>query len=88
MSDPAQAANVLNIRVRSQQGEEVLFKIKQHTQMEKVIKAFSDKVGIEPASLRLTFDGERVTGDQTAADLELADGDVLDVMEFQIGGGL
>lgn len=84
MSD--EQPQIINIRVRSQQGEEILFKIKPHTVMDKVIKAFSDKIGVDPSTLRLTFDGQRVTGTQTAAQIELNDGDVLDIMEFQVGG--
>eukprot|EP00461_Guttulinopsis_vulgaris_P004540 UN04542 len=88
MSEQAPAANQLNIKVRSQQGEEVYFKIKPHTTMQKIINAFADRIGVDPGSLRLTFDGSRVKPEDTAESLDLQDNDVIDVMEFQVGGGL
>jgi small ubiquitin-related modifier len=81
-----QQQSVISIRVRSQQGEEVFFKIKPTTMMEKVIRAFADKLGVDAGALRLTFDGERVQGNKSAQEIGLQDGDVLDVMEFQVGG--
>jgi small ubiquitin-related modifier len=54
--------------------------------MEKVIRAFCEKVDIDMATVRLTFDGRRVEPTQTPTDLSLEDGDILDVLEQQIGG--
>lgn len=80
------APQVISIKVRSQHGEEVFFKIKPHTVMEKVIKAFAERIGTDQSSIRLTFDGQRILPTQTAAELELQDNDVIDVMEFMVGG--
>jgi len=60
--------------------------VKPHTKMEKVIRAFCEKVDIDMATVRLTFDGRRVEPTQTPTDLSLEDGDILDVLEQQIGG--
>ena len=38
-------------------------------------------------SVRFLFDGNRVSANQTPADLEMEDGDVIDVMVEQQGGG-
>lgn len=86
MSDPAEKT-VLSIRVRSQQGEEVYFRIKPHTVMQKVIKAFSEKLGADSSTIRLMFDGQRVDPNTTASEVGLQDNDILEVMEFQVGGG-
>lgn len=54
--------------------------------MEKVIKAFADKLGLDPTSIRLSFDGERISPSSTPSDLGLEDNDVIDCLEQQIGG--
>lgn len=54
--------------------------------MEKVIKAFADKLGIDVSSIRLSFDGERISPSSTPAELGLEDNDVIDCLEQQIGG--
>ena len=42
---------------------------------------------MEPAQVRLVFDGERVTPDMTPASLEMDDNDTVDAFLEQIGGG-
>jgi len=86
MADEGEPKQSFSIKVRSHRGEEVHFKVKPHTVMDKVIKAFCDKVGVDISTVRLTFDGQRVSGKQTVAELGLEEGDILDVMEFQVGG--
>ena len=40
-----------------------------------------------PSSVRFLFDGNRVNPNQTPQELEMEDGDVIDVMVEQQGGG-
>jgi small ubiquitin-related modifier len=86
MSAEEGADNHISVKVRSHRGEEVHFRVKPHTVMEKVIKAFCSKIGVEPSTVRLTFDGQRIDPKQTSKEIGLEDGDVIDVMEFQVGG--
>ncbi|KJE88408.1 ubiquitin [Capsaspora owczarzaki ATCC 30864] len=76
----------VNLKVSSSDGSEVNFKIKKTTKMSKLIDAYCQRVGINPASVRFLFDGARINGDQTAADVGLEDGDNIDVMQEQTGG--
>jgi len=54
--------------------------------MEKVIKAFAEKLGLDPNTIRLSFDGERIKPSSTPADLGLEDNDIIDCLEQQVGG--
>jgi len=69
-----------------QNGEEVLFKIKKTTKMEKVFNAYASKKGVAANSLRFLLDGDRIRGDQTPNDLDLEDGDQVDAVLEQLGG--
>mgnify|MGYP001060727878 FL=1 len=65
---------------------QVHFKVKPQTKMDKVLKAFCEKVDVDVSSVRLTFDGRRVEATSTPADLGLENGDVIDIVEQQVGG--
>ncbi|ODO07628.1 hypothetical protein L198_01209 [Cryptococcus wingfieldii CBS 7118] len=136
--EPAADPNTLNIKIVSTNGEEVFFKIKKTTKLNKLKTAYADRVGTDAGSIRyvpspllllpagyrslcpslslslslpssfpslmrhihlssfvgwmgfginrLIFDGERILDNQTAADLDLEDGDSLDVVLQQVGG--
>lgn len=50
----------LNLKVKSQDGNEVYFKVKKTTQFSKVMAAYCKKVGADQDSVRFLFDGQRV----------------------------
>eukprot|EP00753_Platysulcus_tardus_P003023 PLAT12183.1.p1 GENE.PLAT12183.1~~PLAT12183.1.p1 ORF type:complete len:103 (-),score=40.10 PLAT12183.1:367-675(-) len=66
--------------------DEVRFRVKRTTKMKKVFDAFKARKGTGEASFRFLLDGERIHPDQTVAELDLADGDQIDVMMEQVGG--
>jgi len=76
----------LNLKVKSQDGNEVYFKVKRTTQFSKVMSAYCKKVGAEQDSVRFLFDGTRIRPDQTPGDLEMEDEDEIDAMVTQTGG--
>ena len=55
--------------------------------LEKLMKAFCNRNGVASNSVRFLFDGNRVNPTQTPQDLDMEDGDVIDVMVEQQGGG-
>ena len=57
------------------------------TPLQKLMNAFCNRNGVAMNSVRFLFDGNRVNPNQTPADLEMEDGDVIDVMVEQQGGG-
>ena len=78
-------AGQLNLKVVTQDGSEIFFKCKQTTPLDKLMKAFCQRQGVTQASVRFLFDGQRLIANQTPQELEMEDGDVIDVMVEQQG---
>ena len=76
----------LSLKVKSQDGNEVYFKVKKTTTFSKVMNAYCKKVGADMSSVRFLFDGQRLREEQTPADLEMEDEDEIDAMVAQTGG--
>jgi len=81
----AGAAEHLNINV-TDNNNEVFFKIKRSTKLEKLMSAFCDRQGKSLQSVRFLFEGQRVQPGDTPDTLEMADGDTLEVHQEQVGG--
>ncbi|KAI0086062.1 ubiquitin-like protein [Irpex rosettiformis] len=83
----AEDANApINIKVLTQTGEEVYFKIKRNTKLSKLQGAYANKVGKDVGSIRFLYDGNRIQDDDTPASLDMEDNDTIDVMVEQVGG--
>ena len=54
--------------------------------MSKLMTAFCQRRGIPLTSARFLFDGERIAEQQTPAELDMEDGDTIDVYMEQTGG--
>ncbi|TVY82227.1 Small ubiquitin-related modifier [Lachnellula suecica] len=78
----------LTITVRDPASQEMQFKIKNNTRMEKVTNAFCKAQGIGADTRRFTLDGHRIQKGETPKMLEMEDGDVIDVFVEQLGGVL
>jgi len=76
----------INIKVLTQTGEEVFFKIKRNTKLSKLQGAYASKVGKDVSSIRFLYDGNRIHDDDTPASLDMEDNDTIDVMVEQVGG--
>ncbi|PTB64153.1 ubiquitin-like protein [Trichoderma citrinoviride] len=84
---PPPNAEHLNIKV-TDNNNEVFFKIKRSTKLEKLMTAFCERQGKSLNSVRFLFDGTRVQPTDTPDALEMADGDTLEVHQEQVGGRL
>lgn len=62
------------------------FKVTKKIRFQKIIDAYSEKTGKSPNSLKFLFNGQRLQGDASLADLGLEDGDIVDVHLEQVGG--
>ncbi|KAI1503200.1 ubiquitin family protein [Biscogniauxia marginata] len=78
-------AEHLNIKV-TDNNNEVFFKIKRTTKLEKLMTAFCERQGKNVESVRFLFEGQRVQKTDTPDSLEMADGDTLEVHQEQVGG--
>ena len=58
------------------------------TRLRKLIEAYCDAEKTGRGNLRFLFDGEHIGDEQTPAELDMEDGDVIDVLEGQVGGGV
>lgn len=56
--------------------------------MGKVLKAFSEKKGVQIGSFRFLIDGQAIHDDDTPKSLDLEDQDQIDCVLAQVGGGL
>ncbi|KAI9481320.1 MAG: ubiquitin-related domain-containing protein [Benjaminiella poitrasii] len=76
----------INIKVVGSDSNEVFFKIKRTTQLRKLMDAYCERQGKQPGSVRFLYDGTRVLPNNTPHELDMDDGDCIDVMVEQIGG--
>ncbi|KAK4727452.1 hypothetical protein R3W88_032369 [Solanum pinnatisectum] len=76
----------INLKVKSQDGNEVFFRIKRSTQLKKLMNAYCDRQSVDFNSIAFLFDGRRLRAEQTPDELEMEDGDEIDAMLHQTGG--
>ena len=76
----------LELRVKSQRGDEVLFKVRPSTKLGKLMTAYCDQVGCDKRRTRFMFDGNRVVAEDTTLKLGMEDGDIIDAMCEMVGG--
>ncbi|KAI3708596.1 hypothetical protein L2E82_37875 [Cichorium intybus] len=77
----------INLKVKGQDGNEVFFRIKRSTQLKKLMNAYCDRQSVELNQIAFLFDGRRLRAEQTPDELEMDDGDEIDAMLHQTGGG-
>ncbi|XP_022848404.1 small ubiquitin-related modifier 1-like [Olea europaea var. sylvestris] len=76
----------INLKVKGQDGNEVLFRIKRSTQLKKLMNAYCERQSVDFNSIAFLFDGRRLRAEQTPDELEMEDGDEIDAMLHQTGG--
>eukprot|EP01067_Filipodium_phascolosomae_P007773 Filipodium_phascolosomae@DN637_c0_g1_i1.p2 len=83
---PQAPAEHMTIKVKNASGEEVQFRVKKTTQFRRIIQAYCSRLGQTESTVRFLFDGERITPEQTPADLNMENEDVVDALVEQTGG--
>jgi small ubiquitin-related modifier len=61
----------INLKVKSQEGEEVFFKIKKTTQFKKLMDAYCQRQSVNPSNVRFLYEGERIVGDQNPSNVNI-----------------
>ena len=84
----ADETDYMKLNVVGQDSNEIHFRVKQTTQMGKLKKSYSERVGVPITSLRFLFDGRRINDDETPKALEMEQDDVIEVYQEQTGGGM
>ena len=73
----------IKLKVVGQDSNEICFRVKMTTQMGKLKKSYSERVGAPITSLRFLFDGKRINDDETPKSLEMEQEDVIEVYQEQ-----
>ena len=73
------ATEYIKLKVVGQDSNEIHFRVKQTTQMGKLMKSYSERVGVPVTSLRFLFDGRRINDDESPSALEMEQDDVIEV---------
>jgi small ubiquitin-related modifier len=81
-----EAADHLTLKVKSQDGNEVAFKVRRTAKFKKMMTIYCAKVGADIDAVRFLFDGARLRQEQTPAELEMEDEDEIDALVAQTGG--
>ncbi|KAI8816443.1 ubiquitin-related domain-containing protein [Fimicolochytrium jonesii] len=76
----------INLKVISNDGAEIAFKIKRTTPLERLIGAYVQKAGQDRRSVRFLYEGARIEGHETPDEMEMEDNDIIQVMVEQVGG--
>ncbi|KAA8594979.1 hypothetical protein FQN60_012114 [Etheostoma spectabile] len=76
----------INLKVAGQEGSVVQFKIKRHTPLSKLMKAYCERQGLSMRQIRFRFDGQPINETDTPSQLEMEDEDTIDVFQQQTGG--
>ncbi|XP_004406788.1 PREDICTED: uncharacterized protein LOC101366116 [Odobenus rosmarus divergens] len=75
----------INLKVVGQDGSMVQFKIKRHTPLSKLMKAYCERQGLSMRQIRFQFDGQPINETDTPAHLEMEDEDTIDMLQQQTG---
>uniref|UniRef100_A0A8C8LW75 Small ubiquitin-related modifier n=1 Tax=Oncorhynchus tshawytscha TaxID=74940 RepID=A0A8C8LW75_ONCTS len=71
----------INLKVAGQDGSVVQFKIKRHTPLSKLMKAYCERQGLSIRQIRFRFDGQPINETDTPSQLEMEDEDTIDVFQ-------
>jgi len=82
----AEGSEHINLKVLGQDGSVVHFKIKKNTPLRKLMSAYCDRTSVKMEQMRFRFDGQAISENETPSQLEMEDGDTIDVFHQQTGG--
>eukprot|EP01025_Chloroclados_australasicus_P062268 TRINITY_DN8175_c0_g1_i1.p5 TRINITY_DN8175_c0_g1~~TRINITY_DN8175_c0_g1_i1.p5 ORF type:complete len:120 (-),score=14.70 TRINITY_DN8175_c0_g1_i1:354-713(-) len=83
----AAGGEALMLKIKSNDGGHLEFKVKPCTKLKKVFLAFCEKKGIEMQAVKfLSPDGRSLLSEKSVEEAELEDGDCLDCMAHVVGG--
>uniref|UniRef100_A0A8C3NFD8 Small ubiquitin-related modifier n=1 Tax=Geospiza parvula TaxID=87175 RepID=A0A8C3NFD8_GEOPR len=77
----------IDLKVAEQDGSVVRFRIKRHTPLGKLMKAYCCRQGLSMRHIMFLFDGQPIKEADTPAQLEMEHDDTIEVYQQQTGGG-
>merc|ERR1712060_419661 len=76
----------IGLKVKDQDGAEGHFKVKMTTPFTKIFDAYCSKKSMDKGQVRFLFDGQRINPPATPQEMDMEDGDTIDVFMEQLGG--
>ena len=78
---------IIHLKVKAQDQEEIHFKIKTGTPLKKLMEKYVERIGLNDLSaVNFVYDGERIYTHSTPQRLRMRDGDEIMVTITQTGG--
>ncbi|CAN6301372.1 unnamed protein product [Urochloa humidicola] len=79
---------LINIKVHSQTAADAFFRVKRDVKLRRLIDMYCGKHSLDPKTVKfLGPDGRHIRAEQTPDELGLEDGDAIDLVLDQVGGG-
>ena len=73
-------------KITAKDGNEVFFKIRKTTPLNKLITTYLERQSLKGENLRFLFDGNRIGPNQTPEEMDMEENDIIDVVLMQTGG--
>ncbi|RLN24529.1 small ubiquitin-related modifier 1-like [Panicum miliaceum] len=87
-SEAGADGSLINVKVQSQIAEDVFFRIKRNVELRRLIDMYCGKHSLDPKAVRLLDpSGRFIRTAQTPDEVGLEDGDAIDLVLDQEGGG-
>ncbi|PPR02687.1 hypothetical protein CVT24_002109 [Panaeolus cyanescens] len=83
--EPEDVKPKLNLTI-SYDGQQITVKVKPNMKFAKIFEAAEKRFGKEPGTFKFTYEGNRITKEDTPAGLDMEDGDQVDAFLEQLGG--
>ncbi|XP_059272637.1 small ubiquitin-related modifier 2-like [Mustela nigripes] len=75
----------INLKVAGWDGSVVQLKIKRHTSLSKLMKAYCERQGLSMRQIKFQFDGQPINETDTPTQAEMENEDTIDVFQQQTG---
>ncbi|WJZ87651.1 hypothetical protein VitviT2T_007018 [Vitis vinifera] len=79
--------STIEVKVKSQDGRQLYFRINRSTPLQRLLVAYCQQINIDYKTMQFVYNGNRVTAKQTPEQLGMEDGDEIDALTHQMGGG-
>ncbi|RZC61798.1 hypothetical protein C5167_023527 [Papaver somniferum] len=84
----AAQAGYVNVKLKYMlDGSELYFKIKRDVKLSRVMSAYCKRKDLDFRYIKFLFDEKQINLNQTPDKLEMEEGDIIDVVQNQNGGG-
>ena len=76
----------IQLKVRDQEANETVYKVKMSIRMGKLKRSYAEQVGVDVSSLKFLLNGQRINDEDTPQTLKMEEDDLIEVFKEQTGG--